>query len=63
MSDVSAGERHCDGGRNPTVHAGGSPIPTVKSPLAIPVGLFIGPMDWIEATNGGSSTSSCSIDA
>lgn len=36
---TSAGERHCDGGRNPTVHAGGSAIVSVKPPTAKPVGL------------------------
>jgi hypothetical protein len=48
-SERSAGDRQDDGGRKPTVHAGGSLMPTVKSPLAIPTGLFIGPIDWMDA--------------
>ena len=42
MSERSAGERHDDGGRNPTVQAGGSPMVKVKSPWVNPVGLLRG---------------------
>ncbi len=41
----SSGDRHCDGGRNPTVHAGGSATKTEKSPVAAPVGLWFGATD------------------
>ena len=60
MTVVSVGERHCDGGRNPTVHAGGSAIETVNPPTARPLGLLRDPYELSEATYGGSSTNSCS---
>lgn len=40
---TSAGERDCDGGRNPTVHAGGSAMVSVKPPTDRPVGLLVTP--------------------
>ena len=42
ISERSAGERHCDGGRKPTVHGGGSPNIVANSPNGRPVGLFFG---------------------
>ncbi len=42
MVVVSAGERHDDGGRKPTVHGCGSPSVRVKSPCGHPVALFLG---------------------
>ena len=43
---VSAGDRHEDGGRNPTVHAGGSSTEIRKSPSGMPVALFCPTADW-----------------
>jgi hypothetical protein len=34
---VSAGDRHDDGGKKPTVHEAGSLIEILKSPIGIPV--------------------------
>ena len=57
------GDRHDDGGRKPTVQAGGSPMVKVKSPWVNPVGLLRGrPTACTEAMYGGSSTSNCSSD-
>jgi len=59
---VSAGDRHADGGRNPTVHGGGPSIETAKSPKGKPVGLFHPAYDAVAATYGGNSTNNCSND-
>lgn len=40
---MSAGERHCDSGRNPAVHASGSAMVSVNPPTARPVGLLVTP--------------------
>src|SRR5882757_3280831 len=60
---VSAGLRHCEGGRKPTVHGGGSPRVRVKSPDARPVGLFCGkPNACCAAMYPGNSNRVCSND-
>src|ERR1700737_1594320 len=60
MGVGSAGLRHEDGGRKPTVHGSGSLRVMAKSPSAYPVGLRLGATAWIPPTDGGSNTSSCS---
>src|ERR1700758_1657301 len=60
---VSAGLRHIDGGRNPTVHGTGSLTVMAKSPNAHPVSFLDGATAWIPAIDGGSSTNNCSSDA
>src|SRR6185312_9937872 len=60
MVVVSAGLRHDDGGRKPTVQGSGSLIVIAKSPSAYPVGLRLGATAWIPATDGGNNTNSCS---
>ncbi len=59
----SAGLRHCDGGRKPTVHGGGSVMVSAKSPDGRPVGLFFGsPKACCAAMMPGKITRSCSSD-
>jgi hypothetical protein len=47
---VPSGERHCDGGRNPTVHTGGSAMDCANPPGAKPVGLLVGAYELVAAT-------------
>ena len=60
----SPGLRHCDGGRNPTVHGGGSLMVSAKSPSGRPVGLILRQPERLLCRDdtAGSITSNCSSD-